>query len=108
VQLVPAAKVYKGSPALFSRMVPLLVEAAFTVALAEAAPVVAVVPEVAAPELPVLAAVDVVALLGLEDPQAARTRATAAKAATAVPGRARREKPCRAGRPGCLSVASSS
>jgi hypothetical protein len=86
-------------------MVPLLVEAAFTVALAEA-PVV--LEEAPAPELPVLAAVDVVALLGLEDPQAARTRATAAKAATAVPGRARREKPCRAGRPGCLSVASSS
>src|ERR1700676_2342015 len=88
-----------GIPELFSRTVPLLVEAAFTVALAEPAPVVAEVAEVAA-EVPVLPAVVVVAaLLGLEDPQAARTRATPARAATAVPGRTTPEKRLGACRP---------
>jgi hypothetical protein len=91
-----------GIPELFSRTVPLLVDADFTVALAEPAPVVA---EVAA-EVPVLPAVVVVApLLGLEDPQAARTRATPAKAATAVPGRTSPEKRLGAWRPRRADVA---
>jgi len=82
VQLVPAAKVYRGIPALFSRIVPLLVEADFTVALA------AVVAGEAVPEFPVVGGA-VVALLGLEEPHAARARATTARAPTAVRGRAR-------------------
>jgi hypothetical protein len=85
VQLVPAAKVYRGIPALFSRMVPLLVEADFTVALAA--------PELVEADVPVLPVFDagavVPALVGEEDPQAARTTATAARAATTVPGCAR-------------------
>src|ERR1700688_2725832 len=91
VQLVPAASVYRGIPALFSSTVPLLVEAVFTVAVALAA----VVPVVAAPEFPaaVVAAPEfpagVLDALGVEDPHAARTRAAAARAATTVPGRTR-------------------
>jgi hypothetical protein len=61
-------------------MIPLLVVAAFTVALAAPEPVVAEVP----PEFPVFAG-DVVVLLVLEDPQAARVSATATRAATANP-----------------------
>jgi hypothetical protein len=91
---------------MFSRMVPLLVEAAFTVGLAEAPPVV--LEEVAAPVLPVLPAVVVVALVGLEEPHAASTRPTTARAATAVPGRTRLKKRCDADRPGCPDGASSS
>jgi hypothetical protein len=84
VQLVPAAKVYRAIPALFTRMVPALVLAVFTVELAEVVP-----GEAAAPELPVFAAVDVVALLVLEDPQAARTIAAAPSTASAVARRTR-------------------
>jgi hypothetical protein len=95
VQVVPAARVYKGIPVLVSRMVPLLVDADFTVAADEPALVVADV----LLEAPVLPAVeDVVALLlGLEELQAARTRAATASAATAAPGRARFDRRVRAG-----------
>ncbi len=94
---------YRVIPALLTRMVPKLLDwAVFTVAAAAT-----VVPGEAAPEFD--AGAVVVALLGLDDPHAARKRPTTASDATAVPGRARRAKgvgASRARRPN--AVASSS
>src|ERR1035441_6556814 len=79
-------------PALLTRMVPnLVVLVVFTVAVAA----VVLFEPVPDPELGGF----VVAVVGLDDPHAAMVRATTARAATAVPGRARRLTVVGASRP---------